>query len=243
MIKRLICKNVSVKATIAVLICAALSLSACSDGGVGTHGKTGPQGVGDVLQQQMEKEDSEGNETTNSEPDKIVNENSSDANTVSEPEYIIGDDGTLQEAGSENSTDGNTDSGSTDSAGAENVVTESSGNGEIDIDLTDMGADMVYAEVYNMMARPNDYIGKTIKMTGLYSYYYDENSGKEYHACIIEDALACCSQGIEFVPTDNYKYPDDFPENGGYVTVTGVFDIYLEADFAFMTLRNAIIEK
>ncbi len=64
---------------------------------------------------------------------------------------------------------------------------------------------------------------------------------KEYHACIIQDATACCAQGIEFEPTADYVYPTDFPATGEDITVIGVFDIYYEADFVFMTLRDAKI--
>ena len=35
--------------------------------------------------------------------------------------------------------------------------------GDVDIDLTGMNANMIYSEVYNMMAEPDNYIGKTIR--------------------------------------------------------------------------------
>ena len=57
----------------------------------------------------------------------------------------------------------------------------------IDVDLTTLSQTMVYSEVYNMMETPEDYVGKTIKMRGLYSYYYDEGTKNEYHACIVQD--------------------------------------------------------
>ena len=43
---------------------------------------------------------------------------------------------------------------------------------------------------------------------------------------IIQDATQCCAQGIEFVPLEDYTYPDDFPEIGENICVTGVFDTY-----------------
>ena len=54
----------------------------------------------------------------------------------------------------------------------------------IDIDLTGFSSTMIYAEVYNMMVSPEDYIGKTIKMNGLFSYYHDEDTDNEYFFCI-----------------------------------------------------------
>lgn len=112
---------------------------------------------------------------------------------------------------------------------------------DIDVDLTTLSSTMVYSEVYNMMVKPDDYIGKTVKMTGMYSYYHDDATGNDYHACIIQDATACCAQGIEFTTTDDFKYPDDYPEMGDDVTVIGRFDIYYEGDFCFMTLLDARI--
>ena len=112
------------------------------------------------------------------------------------------------------------------------------------VDLTALSGTMVYSEVYNMMYAPEDYIGKSVKMSGLYSVYHDESTGRYYHACIISDATACCSQGIEFEPTDDYIYPDDYPEEGGQICVVGTFDTYQEGEYRYCTLRDAkIIEK
>ena len=61
------------------------------------------------------------------------------------------------------------------------------------------------------MVAPENYIGETIKMDGMFSFFHDDSSGNDYYACIIMDDTACCSQGIEFVPTDDHTYPDDFP--------------------------------
>lgn len=105
----------------------------------------------------------------------------------------------------------------------------------IDVDLTVLSANMVYAEVYNMMISPKDYVNKTIKMEGTAASYHDDKTKKDYYACIIKDATACCSQGIEFELTGDYKYPGD----GQHVSVTGVFTTYKEGDTSYCTLKNA----
>ena len=69
----------------------------------------------------------------------------------------------------------------------------------------------------------------------------DRSSGNNYFACIIADATACCSQGIEFVLKDDYTYPDDYPEEGGDICVVGVFDTYQEGEYSYCTLRDAEI--
>ncbi len=113
----------------------------------------------------------------------------------------------------------------------------------IDIDLTILSSTMVYSEVYNMMSAPDGFVGKKVKMEGQFAHYRDENSGKDYYACIISDATACCSQGIEFELTDEYTYPDDYPEDGSDICVVGTFDTYQEAGSGYCTLRKAKIVK
>ncbi len=105
----------------------------------------------------------------------------------------------------------------------------------VDVDLTALSSTMVYSEVYNMMCRPEDYSNKTVKMSGIHAVYLDENTGKCYHACIISDATACCSQGIEFELSGDHEYPGE----GENICVTGVFDTYKEGEYTYCTLRKA----
>lgn len=108
------------------------------------------------------------------------------------------------------------------------TTTETSDN-SIDYDLTLMGSDMVYATVYQMMVDPETYIGKTFRITGTYYPVYVDATGKYYHYCIIQDATACCAQGMEFVWDDgSHVYPDEYPEENAEITVTGTFETYQE---------------
>ena len=113
----------------------------------------------------------------------------------------------------------------------------------IDVDLTKLSSTMVYSEVYNMLYTPDDYIGKTVKMNGAFAYYEDPETKEQYFACIIADAMACCSQGLDFIPTDEYTYPDDYPELNAEITVTGTFEIYEKNGIKYCRLANAAIER
>ncbi len=117
------------------------------------------------------------------------------------------------------------------------------GTDEDYVDLTVLSGTMVYSEVYDMMCYPENYVGKTVKMSGMYAVYIDDSTGMYYHACIISDATACCSQGIEFELTEDYTYPDDYPEEGSEICVEGVFDTYQEGEYTYCTLRNSRIQK
>ena len=79
----------------------------------------------------------------------------------------------------------------------------------VDIDLTTMSSTMVYSEVNNIVNEPEKYIGKTIKMNGVYAFVYDDSYTKRYDACIIQDATACCASGIEFRTAKDLVYPDE----------------------------------
>ena len=116
----------------------------------------------------------------------------------------------------------------------------------IDIDLTALSRTMVYSEVYNMLYfYPEDYYGKTVKMTGLFNVYQwvDENGVvldmPVAYACIISDAAACCAEGMEFVLEGDYTYPDDYPELGTEITVIGEFQSYEENGVTWYHLVNA----
>ena len=133
----------------------------------------------------------------------------------------------------------------------ENEITESDsgdeatseGSDDIDVDLTAISGILVYSEVYNMMATPENYMGKKIKMEGLYAIYFDDTYSTRYDACIVQDATACCATGIEFELSDELKYPDDYPEEGEIITVEGIFDTYDEGSYTYCVLRNASLLK
>ena len=85
---------------------------------------------------------------------------------------------------------------------------------DVDYDLTNMNKDMVYAIVYQLMVEPDKYIRKTLCIDGLYYTGQNEKTGTYYHYSIIKDALACCSQGLEFVWGEgSHVYPDEYPKD------------------------------
>ncbi len=107
----------------------------------------------------------------------------------------------------------------------------------VDVDLTQMNATMVYAEVANIMYDPDHYIGKTIRMAGLTSSAEDPGNGVIYHAVIIQDATACCASGLEYALSDGQEYPED----GVTAVVTGEFELYEENGVFYCRLKDAAI--
>ena len=100
---------------------------------------------------------------------------------------------------------------------------------DIDIDMTEFGSDLIYATIYQMMTDPDSYIGKTIRIEGMYYSSWYEETNQNYYYVLIQDAMACCSQGIEFIwGDDTHVYPDEYPSETTEVIVTGVFETYTE---------------
>ena len=110
----------------------------------------------------------------------------------------------------------------------------------VDVDLSVMDSDMIYATVYQMMSDPEQYVGKTFRIEGKFYVTYDEMTKNQYYYCVIKDATECCAQGLEFVWGDGlHIYPDEYPTDGTEVIVDGTFELYMENDSRYCRLANA----
>lgn len=110
----------------------------------------------------------------------------------------------------------------------------------VDVDLSVMDSDMIYATVYQMMSDPEQYVGKTFRIEGKFYVTYDEMTKNQYYYCVIKDAAECCAQGLEFVWGDgSHIYPDEYPNDGTEVIVDGTFELYMENDSRYCRLANA----
>jgi hypothetical protein len=105
------------------------------------------------------------------------------------------------------------------------------------IDLTKMSSTMVYSQVNDIVMYPDQYIGKEIIMEGVNGIYTESVSGKVYYSCVIQDATACCAQGIEYQLAKG-KYPKD----GEKVRVKGIFNVYEEGGYSYCRLEKARLE-
>lgn len=97
-------------------------------------------------------------------------------------------------------------------------------SGIVDHDLSNMNANMIFAEIFNLVLMPDEYIGRTFRMKGNFAVYVNEASGNKYFSIIIPDATQCCQQGIDIICLGDMKYPEDFPKIGSEIMVTGQFN-------------------
>jgi hypothetical protein len=111
------------------------------------------------------------------------------------------------------------------------------------VDLTEMSATMVYAEVFNMVTESDDYLGRTIKVRGPYSPLYYDETGDYYHYVEITDATGCCPQGLEFIWSGEHAYPEDYPPERTDVELTGVWKSYQELGETYycLTVEDLVV--
>ncbi len=92
-----------------------------------------------------------------------------------------------------------------------------------DIHITDD----IYCESVNLIhTEYEEYLGKTVKLEGVYGVYYDESNGNTYNY-VFRRGPGCCDYdgdvcGFEFV------FDGEMPEQGDWIEVFGVLDAHEE---------------
>ena len=103
----------------------------------------------------------------------------------------------------------------------------------VDVDLTVLNAVMLSAEISNIYLHGDDFMGKTIRVSGTYSYINYEEIGMQYHYVITKQGDACCQEGFEFIWNGDHVFPDDYPKMGTPIEVDGVFGVYEEDGYYY----------
>ena len=111
------------------------------------------------------------------------------------------------------------------------------------IDLTVLSTTMLYAEINNILTNPENYTGKTIKMSGPYYAFYDAGTNRTVHYVAVEEADGCCMRGLEFVLGDGFTYPDDYPGEPARIEVNGIFKSYQKevATYYYLAVDDIVI--
>ena len=113
--------------------------------------------------------------------------------------------------------------------------------GAYDLDLTVLDSNMIYANIYSMMEHPDKYVGKHIRIRGNFATATVWST--VYFACVIPDATACCSQGLEFILAKERAYPAEYPKEGTEITVSGIFETYWEGEQLYCRLKEAEMQE
>lgn len=90
------------------------------------------------------------------------------------------------------------------------------------VDLTALSQTMAFAELAAMTRAPEEYLGRTVRIEGRLAVY-PANPALDmdyFYTVVMEDATACCQQGLEFV------WEGDLPGEGTDLVVTGRYETY-----------------
>ena len=97
-----------------------------------------------------------------------------------------------------------------------------------DIDLTKMSKTMLFAVVLDIRSRPEQYLGKSVRMTGKFAIIQGVDAqgqpdpDKIFYNCVIPGAQS----SLEFGVAGELYYPEDFPDLESTITVEGVYEKY-----------------
>jgi len=100
---------------------------------------------------------------------------------------------------------------------------------DIDLDLTALSAVMLSAEMTNISRSPQDYLGQTIRIDGMYVNFNDGTS-RYFHFVIFMDEAGCCEQGFEFRVNEDFGAPEELININADIQVTGVFQLCGESE-------------
>ena len=101
---------------------------------------------------------------------------------------------------------------------------------KVDIDLEGLNKNMITAQMTAISQDPSSYLGKTIRVTGVYDQSYYEQLDKYYNWVLGYDETGCCAAwGIEF-------YGDEVPEKidpWTSISMVGTISTYDEEGIAY----------
>lgn len=114
---------------------------------------------------------------------------------------------------------GGSSAAGTDSSSLEEAIS-------VDMDLTVLSSTMLSAEYINIVTNPENYAGKIIKVSGIYTGIYYAPNDRYYHFVITKDGDACCQEGFEFALNGENRFPHDYPKDKAKIEVIGIFSSY-----------------
>ncbi len=109
---------------------------------------------------------------------------------------------------------------------------------EADLDLSTMPASIAYAQALAMQREPENYLGMTVRIGGIFNY----SEARQCGVVIIADTAGCCETSLDFTCVGDVRYPEDYPDLYARFTVVGVFSI-CEGDDGLYQLTDAVIES
>jgi len=96
------------------------------------------------------------------------------------------------------------------------------------MDISKLNRMLAYAQAVNILQTPEEYLGKRMRVGGLYDAVFYDPTEAYYHFILIGDEALCCQVELEFLWSGDHTYPDDYPKQKAAIEVEGLFATYEE---------------
>ena len=108
----------------------------------------------------------------------------------------------------------------------------------VDLDLSAMPASVAYAQALAMQREPEEYLGRTVRIGGIFNY----SEARQCGVVIVADTTGYCETSMDFSCADEIRYPEDYPPLYSRFTVVGVVSLCGEAESPLLCLTDAGLE-
>lgn len=101
----------------------------------------------------------------------------------------------------------------------------------VDVDITEK---MFVAQINDIYLNPQNYLGKTLRLEGMFKSTADLSTGSSYRF-VYRNGPGCC--GTDTMPGFEVKGDGNYPEDNTWVRATGVLEEYEEDGRPYFQLR------
>lgn len=110
-------------------------------------------------------------------------------------------------------------------------------------DYTSYNTQMVFAIASDMYEHPSNYYQKKIRLNGKFATAFDEPTQQRFYYCVVYDTAGYCNVPLIFIPTDEMVYPDDYPEEGGDITIQGTYELMYSNNEMYVVIKDTTVIK
>jgi uncharacterized membrane protein YcgQ (UPF0703/DUF1980 family) len=101
-------------------------------------------------------------------------------------------------------------------------------------DILEIGEKMFVGQMNDIYLNPNEYLGKTIRYEGFFTFFENSETGQRYDA-VIRNGPGCC--GYDSSVGFEVDWKGDLPAVDDWCSVEGVVDLYQEEGLDYIVVR------
>lgn len=118
-----------------------------------------------------------------------------------------------------------------------NKISDNSSKASEEEDILEITEKMYVAYINEIYMNTENYLGKKIKLEGMFTSAYEESTGQTYYF-VYRTGPGCCGNdgsmcGFEFTTSDA------IPQENDWLEVVGTLDAYEQNGYTYLTLRDS----